>query len=95
MFYYIEIKAILRNNRGGGGGGGFLVEHFACWVIFHAFVDVSGFFSKLTLSKNSFRNTIRVSNGLDPDQDRRPVGPHLGRNCKCKGYLSADVKMRS
>ena len=28
------------------------------------------FFSKLTFSKNSFRNTIRVSNSLDPDQDQ-------------------------
>ena len=26
------------------------------------------FFSKLTFSKNSIRNTIRVSNSLDPDQ---------------------------
>ena len=24
-------------------------------------------------------NTIIVSNGLDPDQDRRSVGPELGR----------------
>ena len=28
------------------------------------------FFSKLTFSENSFRNSIRVSNGLDPDQYR-------------------------
>ena len=27
------------------------------------------FFSKLTFKQNSFRNTIRVSKGLDPDQD--------------------------
>ena len=33
------------------------------------------FFSKLTFSKISFRNTIRVSNGLDLDQDRHFVGP--------------------
>ena len=39
------------------------------------------FFSKLTFSKKSFRNTIRVSNGLDPDQDQRSVGPDLGPNC--------------
>ena len=26
-------------------------------------------------------NTIRVSNGLDPDQDRRSDGSDLGRNC--------------
>ena len=34
----------------------------------------------LTFSKNSFRNTIRVSNDLDPDQDRFSVGPDLGPN---------------
>ena len=38
-------------------------------------------FSKLTFSKKSFGNTIRVSNGLDPDQDRCHVGPDLGPNC--------------
>ena len=37
-------------------------------------------FSKLTFSKNSSRNTIRVSNSLDPDQDRHSVGPDLGPN---------------
>ena len=26
-------------------------------------------------------NTIRVSNGLDPDQDRNCVGPDLDPNC--------------
>ena len=36
---------------------------------------------KITFFKNSFRNTIRVSNGLDSDQDRRSVGPGLGLNC--------------
>ena len=39
---------------------------------------LSADFSKLTFSKNSFRKAIRVSNGLDPDQDRHYVGPHLG-----------------
>ena len=33
--------------------------------------------SKLTFSKNSYRNAIRMSNGLDPDQDQQAV---------CKGY---------
>ena len=32
-------------------------------------------------SKNSFRNTIRVSNSLDPYQDQHSVGPDLGPNC--------------
>ena len=38
------------------------------------------FFSqKLTFSKNSSR--LSVSNGLDPDQDRRSVCSDLGPNC--------------
>ena len=35
----------------------------------------------LTFSKKIFRNTIRVSNSLDPDQALRFVGPDLGPNC--------------
>ena len=37
----------------------------------------------LTFFKNnfSFMNAFRVSNGLDPDQDRQSVGPELGPNC--------------
>ena len=31
--------------------------------------------------KKYFRNSIRVSDGLDPDQDRQNVGPDLGPNC--------------
>ena len=38
---------------------------------FSYFFFVCRFFSKSTFSKNSFRNTISVSNGLDPDQARR------------------------
>ena len=34
----------------------------------------------------SFRNTIRMSNGLDPDQDRRSVGSN------CLQRLTADGK---
>ena len=32
-------------------------------------------------SKNSFRNTIRLSNSLDPDQAQQNGGPDLGPNC--------------
>ena len=47
------------------------------------------FFQNQPFRKISFRNTIRVSNSLDPDQARhfvRPdlehfVGPDLGPNC--------------
>ena len=44
-------------------------------------------------SKKYFRITIRVSNGLDPDQDPRSVGPDLGLNCLQR--LSADDKIQS
>ena len=37
-------------------------------------------FSKSTFSENSFRNTIRVSKDLDPDQHKHSVGPGLGLN---------------
>ena len=40
---------------------------------------------------NFFKNTFRVSNGLDPDQDRRSVGPDLGPNSL--QMLSADNKL--
>ena len=39
---------------------------------------------------NPFKNTIIVSNGLDPYQDRRSASPDLGTNCLQK--LSADEK---
>ena len=51
----------------------------------------SAHFFKINFFKNSFRNTIRVSNGLDPDQDRQNVGPDLGP--KCLQRLSADDKI--
>ena len=35
---------------------------------------------------------MEVSNGLDPDQDRRSVRPDLGPNCLQKRYLSTDDK---
>ena len=44
------------------------------------------------LSKNSFNNTIRVLNSLDPDQARQNVGPDLGPNCLQS--LSADGTRR-
>ena len=40
----------------------------ACWVIFMLFCPLQTF-SKLNFSINSFRNTSKVSNDLDPDQD--------------------------
>ena len=39
------------------------------------------FFFKSNFFKNYFRNMIRVSSSLDPDQYRHSVGPDLGPNC--------------
>ena len=50
------------------------------------------FLSKSSFLKNSFRNTIRVSNSLDPDQARHFVGPDLGPNCWPR--ISADGASR-
>ena len=50
----------------------------AYWVIFHTFLSTAGFFSKENII---FRNTIRMSNSLDPDQARRFVGPDQDPNC--------------
>ena len=57
---------------------------------FAFFVVLDFCFLKLTFSKISFRNTIRMSNSLDPDQARLFVGPDLGPNCLQR--LSADDK---
>ena len=42
-------------------------------------------FIKSPFSKSAFRNAIRESNSLDPDQARQNVGPDLGPNC-LQGY---------
>ena len=52
---------------------------FIFWLILHA-----DLFQFLFLKK-SFRNTFRESNGLNPDQDRRFVGPDLVQTV-CKAY---------
>ena len=49
-------------------------------------------FYKINFLKKNFRNTFRVSNNLDPDQDRHSVGPDLDPNCLQR--LSADDKSR-
>ena len=45
-------------------------------------------FSKSPFSKNSFRNTFRVPNCLDPDQARQDDGPGMDPNLLKR--LSAD-----
>ena len=47
---------------------------------------------KINFLENSFRNTIRVSNSLDPDQAQHYVGPDLSPDCL--QMLSADDTSR-
>ena len=61
-------------------------------IILHALLSSAEFFSKSTFSNNSFRNTIRMPNLLDPDQARHYVRPDLGP--KCLQRLSADDTRR-
>ena len=62
----------------------------ACWEIFLCFCcRLLTIFSKLTFSLNSFKNNIRVSNGLKADQHRHSVD--LDPNCLLR--LSTDDKV--
>ena len=64
-----------------------LQGNFACFLSFADF-----FSSKPTFSKNSFRNTIRGSISLDPDQARHFIELDLGPNYLQR--LSADDTSR-
>ena len=56
---------------------GTLRVNSTCWVILHTILSSADFFSQSTFPKNSFRNTIGVSNSLDPDQAQHFVVPDL------------------
>ena len=67
------------------------MNSLSCFVILHVFLSSSSvvFFFKFNFFESKkIRDTIRVSNSLDPDQARRFVGPDLGPNCLPK--LSAE-----
>ena len=49
-----------------------MLGNFSCFLL------SSDFFPKLMFLENSFKNTTRGSNSLDPDQVRHFVGPDLG-----------------
>ena len=53
------------------------------------FLSPADLLSKLTFSKSSFMDMIRVSTSLDQDQDRRFIGLGFGQNCLLR--LSADA----
>ena len=46
-----------------------------------SFLSSDDFFHNHIFSKNSFRDTIRVSKSLDPGQAQIFVAPDLGPNC--------------
>ena len=50
------------------------------------------FFFKINFFTNSFRNTFRVSNGLDPDQNLHSDSPDPSQHCLQR--LSTDDKRR-
>ena len=52
-----------------------MLGNFSCFFV------ICRYFSTLFFSKYSFRNNIRVSNSLDPDQARQSVRPDLDPNC--------------
>ena len=70
----------------------------ACCLALVLIICLLGNFACFLLSQNqhfqkkSLRNTIRVSNILDPDQAQHFVGPDLGPNCLQR--LSADDTSR-
>ena len=68
----------------------FLKKAYFSFFIFLSSADI--FFQSHLFIKNSFRNTIRVSSSLNPDQARYFVKPDLGPNCLQR--LSADDTSR-
>ena len=64
-----------------------MLGNFLCF-----FCRLLTFFKINFLKKKSFRNTIGVSNGLDPDQDRHSVGPDLGPKLFPKVIISKQQK---
>ena len=73
-----------------------MVRHLNCypyayWEILHVFFRLLIFF-KINFFINYFRNTIRVSHSLDPDQAPHFVEPELGQNYLL--WLTADVTSR-
>ena len=47
-------------------------------------------FFQNSFSTDSFRNTVRVSITLDPDQGGQNIGPGLGPNCLQRFSISAN-----
>ena len=62
-------------------------ELFTCWEIFHIFIVVCWLFSsKFTFSKNTFRNTIRVSIKQFGPRSGLTLSVLIWVKTACKGY---------
>ena len=64
--------------------------YFTCCVILLGFFGCLLIFSGIIVSKNSLRNTMSVSNSLDPDQAQHLVGLDLNPNNLQTLWLSSD-----
>ena len=64
--------------------------HAVTWEIFHAVLLSADFFKIGFLEKKFFRNTIRMSNRLGPDQARQNVWVQT----VCKGYQQMTLGSR-
>ena len=66
-----------------------LIQHFEAYfpevleTFTHAFLNfgIYRLFLQINFLETFLRNSIRMSNSLDPDQARCFVGPDLGPNC--------------
>ena len=52
-------------------------------------------FFTIVFSKNSFKNTVRMSNGVDPDQNRHSVGSNCWSKTVCKGYQQTKKSLQA
>ena len=85
LFHFFGASAVLRKNFQ-------YLLNLCILCNFSLSFTVCRLFSTSTFSKNYFRNTIRVSNSLDPYQARHFVWLDLDPNCLQK--LSADYTSR-
>ena len=73
----------------------FVIKYFKFFInslhaeLFGMLFVICGYFLKINVFKISFRNTIRVSNSLDPDQE--VLSGLICIQTVCKGYLQTTI----
>ena len=68
----------------------YILNSLYAGLFFQFLLSSADFFFSILFFTKSCKNTISMSNGLDPDQDQHFVSPTLGPNCSQR--LSADDK---